>query len=195
LKYNTYTEEQIAAFAVKLKRVSETYSAALKVFRKLSEEDFYRISATDVFKVALTDIFDSALLRNLLPDIARERIFGDYNNELENAVYYAFAVRLPYINRTSENLLISDKQLAAIFEACLRSGADGETVIGETLKDNIKSVKSRFPEQPFEGQWLRKFLSASDEVFVPPDNRNMFFFGCVPILSALLYGELGAKLE
>jgi hypothetical protein len=163
----------------------------------VSGGNFYNINARDVFKISLSDISNPGIIANLgiQPDVRFSPKSGN-NAQLTDLMFFAFAVRVPYLRRSTGKG--KDRFLSELFNACLAKGAnDNGGIVGETFKVNMKTAKSKRIEPPFSGEWFRRWVyshgadNSPDSVNLAAiNNQNIFLLGCMDALLPLYYAKL-----
>ncbi|MCL1832699.1 MAG: hypothetical protein FWG45_07325 [Oscillospiraceae bacterium] len=187
---------QIEGLSGTIERAARCLQGTMGYLSTISENRFYDINVKDVFKISLSDIGNPDIVGNLgiRPDprfSARNEPLG----QLTDLMFYAFAVRAPFLRRSVTSPKSNDKLLADLFAACLSKGAnDRDGIVAETFKANMKAAKSKRTEPTFNGEWFRRWVysqSASNGVNVAAiNNPNLFMLGCMDALLPLYYAKL-----
>jgi hypothetical protein len=180
----------VQSLSVTIEKASRSLHSSLRYIYAVSAGDFYNINVKDLFKISLSDIGRTDILSNLgiLPS---DELKGEGFERLCDLMYYAFAVRTPYLRRHMSQSRRSDRFFRELFEACVEKGAnDSDNIVQEDFKRVMKLAKSAVPEPPFNGEWFRRWVYSRGGDLAAISNRNMFLLGCMDALLPLFYAKL-----
>ncbi|MCL2071740.1 MAG: hypothetical protein FWH07_05850 [Oscillospiraceae bacterium] len=156
----------------------------------VGENDFYNINIKDLFKISLEDIGNPDSLSKI--GISTKTDIANFT-QLSDLMFYAFAVRTPYLRRISE-IKVSDRLIVSLYESCAEKGAvDPDNFVRESFKANMKAAKiseTKRSEPPFNGEWFRRWVYSYGGELAEITNRNMFLLGCMDALFPLYYAKL-----
>ncbi|MDR0223210.1 MAG: hypothetical protein LBI38_06735 [Oscillospiraceae bacterium] len=191
-------KEQNAVLAVAgvTESASRSLHNTIRYVYAVAERDFYNINVKDLFKIALSDITAPDILSNLgvSADVKPETFYSAGFKRLANMIFYAFAVRIPFLRRT-KSPLAKDTLLRGMFDACAGKGAENfdDTVYGD-FKSMMRRAKSREPEPPFTAEWFRRWAYSDGGELASINNKNMFLLGCMDAMFPLFYAALSERL-
>jgi len=189
----TQTQTEAQVFSATIEKAARSLHNSIRYIYAVSMGDFYNVNVKDLFKLSLTDISSPNILSNL--GLSPSDDFrGDLKefSKLADLMFYAFAVRLPYLRRRVVSPKYNDRFLRDLYEACLTAGAsDPSNIVQEDFKSNMKLAKSaKAPEPPFSGEWFRRWVYSCGGELAAITNRNMFLLGCMDALLPLYYAKL-----
>jgi hypothetical protein len=198
-KTNPKDTYKIQTLSVTIEKASRCLHSAIRYIYGVSMGDFYNINVKDLFKLSLSDLSNPNVLSNLgiSPEMGNSSFDGAsvfkgvYFAQLSDVIFYAFAVRTPFLKRNAAEPKIKDRFFRSLFESCVEMGAaDSEDVVRENLKQMIKSAKTNSPEPAFNGEWFRRWVYSCGGELAAITNRNMFLLGCMDALIPLYYAKL-----
>jgi hypothetical protein len=174
-----------------IKKAAQSLHGAIRYIYAVGKSDFDNINVKDLFKISLSDITQPNILSNLGISPAQD-LEGDSFAQLNDLIFYAFAVRVPYLRRQiPSDRKINDKLLRDLYRSCSEKGAnDPDGIVQESFKSNMKAAKSSRPEPPLNGEWFRRWVYSCGGELAAITNRNMFLLGCMDALIPLYYAKL-----
>jgi len=187
----TETALEIQSLSMTIERAALSLHNAIKYIHTLSMSDFYNVNIKDLFKISLSDITNPNILANL--GTPPKPIEGAHFVQLADLLFFAFAVRTPYLmrNRKDKRLKVTDRFILELYRACVVKGAaDPDNIVQENIKTAIKLSKSNRAEPTFNGEWFRRWVYFRGEELAAITNRNIFLLGCMDALLPLYYAKL-----
>jgi len=185
------TNSQIQNMAFTIDKAARSLHNSIRYIYAVSMGDFYNVNVKDLFKLSLSDITHPNILKNL-GIIPAEDLGGSEFERLYDFLFFAFAVRVPYLRRQlPAKSSVKDRFFLDLFDECKKLGAnDPANIVQESFKRNMKSAKGNHAEATFNGEWFRRWVYSYGGELAAITNRNMFLLGCMDALLPLYYAKL-----
>lgn len=171
----------------------------LKYLYSCARSGFYTQSAVKIISASLSNVTACGAVRGCSIPISPklwDELEGDAFSQLPSCIAYSFAVRLPLLSsvKSPHRRPMNDKQITRIYEACFYKGAQSDSAVKSSFKENLRLQKKYGGLSEYSHEWLAEYLSKYCKGFDNATNESLFFFGVLTVYMPMFWDELEKKL-